>query len=70
MQDTLHNTPRSIKSKNVTVQPALFEQYKNDRWAAHWGVKALSLSAERVILELPYKEIQLNQPNVSTTLEN
>ena len=70
MQDTLRTTPRSTKSKSVTVQPALFEQYKNDRWAAHWGVKAISLSVERAILKLPYKEIQLNQPNVSTTLEN
>jgi len=63
MSEFTQSPNHATKGATTINQPALFEQYKNDRWAAHWGIQALSLSTEQVILELPYKEIQLNQPN-------
>ena len=38
----------------------LLEQYKNDYWAAHWGIEITSITAQSTVLELPYREIQLN----------
>jgi len=63
MPEFFQSPNHPAKITTTVNQPALLDQYKNDHWATHWGIQALSLSTELVVLELPYKEIQLNQPN-------
>ncbi|OUR81915.1 hypothetical protein A9Q82_08905 [Cycloclasticus sp. 46_120_T64] len=63
MIETLQHSSDSAKNSPTHAPSLLLEQYKKDHWASHWGIRSLSLSTEQSILELPYKEIQLNQPN-------
>jgi len=63
MSESLQTPRRAVNGATTINEPELFKHYKKDNWAMHWGIRALSISPELAILELPYKDIQLNQPN-------
>jgi len=63
MNETLSTQVNKIERSTPLGSVLLLEQYKSDPWASHWGIKGLSLTEELATLELPFTEIQLNQPN-------
>lgn len=63
MNESLHTHAKNNESPIHLLDLSLLEQYKQDPWASHWGIEGLLVTEERATLELPFKEIQLNQPN-------
>jgi len=55
----------TLSNKKPTLRGSisLLEQYTNDSWASHWGIQGGTLDNEQALLELPFKEIQLNHPS-------